>query len=63
MLLHDAVADGEAEAGALVLALLRFALGGEEGIVDAVEVLSLDACAGVLNTDEHAACAVEGGDT
>ncbi len=62
VLLHDAVADGEAKAGAFVLALLGFALGGEEGIVDAVEVLLLDAAAGVLNADDDATCAVEGGD-
>ncbi len=43
VLLHDAVADGKAQAGALVLAFLRLGLGGEEGIVDAVQMLALDA--------------------
>ncbi len=33
VLLHDAVADGETEAGALVLALLGLGFGGEEGVV------------------------------
>ena len=42
VLLHDAVGDGKAEACAFVLALLGFDLGGEEGVVDAVEVLALD---------------------
>ena len=62
VLLHDAVADGESEAGAFVLALLRLGLGGEEGIVDAVEMLALDAAAGVLDADHDAAGSVEGGD-
>ncbi len=34
VLLHDAVGDGEAEPGALVLAFFGVGLGGEEGIVD-----------------------------
>ena len=52
MLLHDAVGDGEAEAGALVLAGGRLDLGGEKGVVDAVEVFALDACAGVGDGDD-----------
>src|ERR1700722_8917070 len=43
MLLHDAVADGEAQACAFVLALLRLGLGGKERVVDAMEMLALDA--------------------
>src|ERR1700733_6804844 len=58
--LHDAVADGEAEPGAFVLSFLGLGLGGEKGIVDAVEVLLLDAITGVLNADHDATCAVEG---
>ena len=54
VLLHDSVADGKSKAGALVRAFLRFGLRGEEGIVDAVQMLALDAAAGVLNTHQHA---------
>ncbi len=45
--LDDAVGDGEAEAGAAAVAGLGRGFGGEEGIVDALEVLGRDAGAGV----------------
>ena len=47
VLLNDAVGDGEAEAGAALVARLGRGLGGEERIVDALEVLGRDAGAGV----------------
>ena len=43
VLLDDAVGDGEAQAGAAALAFLRRGLGGEERIVDALNVLRRDA--------------------
>ena len=49
VLLHDAVADREAEPGALVLAVARLGFGGEERVVDAVQMLRLDASAEVLH--------------
>ena len=45
VLLNDAVRDGEAQAGAALVA--RLCLGGEEGIVDALQMLGRDAGAGV----------------
>ena len=57
--LHDAIADCQTEAGAFVLALLRLGLGGEKGIVDAVEMLALDSAAGVLDAYEYATGGVE----
>jgi hypothetical protein len=61
VLLNDAVADGEAEAGAAALAGLGRGLGGEEGIVDALEM-----CSGAMpapeSDDDGFDVAVEGGD-
>src|ERR1035441_1496375 len=45
--LDDAVGDGEAEAGAAPVARLGHCFGGEERIVDALEILGSDAGAGV----------------
>src|SRR5216684_1357329 len=62
MFLDDAVGDGKAEAGAAGLAFARSGLGGEEGIVDALDVLGSNARSGVGNT--HAdAVAVHCGNT
>ena len=55
VLLHDSVADGKPEAGALVRAVLRLGLRRKEGIVDAVQMFLFDAAAGVLNAHEHTA--------
>src|ERR1700733_209435 len=52
--LDDAVGDGKAEPCAASLALTRRSLGGEEGIVNALDVLGRDASAGVGNADAHA---------
>jgi len=41
--LNDAVGDGEPQAGAAAVAGPDHGLGGEEGIVDALEVLGRDA--------------------
>src|SRR5208283_1835682 len=46
MLLNDTVRDGKTEAGAFVRTL-----GGEEGIVDAAEMLGRDAVAGIRYVD------------
>src|SRR5580700_3228091 len=51
VLLDDAVADREAQTGATLVA--RDVLGGEEGIVDALEVLGRDAGAGIGNHSLH----------
>src|SRR5258708_7221771 len=59
VLLHDSVADGKAEAGALMRSILRLGLRCEEWVVDAVEMFSLDAAAGVLNAHDHASGSVE----
>src|SRR5260370_6519984 len=45
--LDDAVGDGKTEAGAAGLAFARRGLGGEEGIVDALDVLGSNARSGV----------------
>ena len=58
VLLHDAVGDGEAEAGAFALAFLGCALGGEEGIVDAAEDFGRHAGAVVGDADFDDAVAV-----
>src|SRR5580704_8023933 len=58
--LHDAVGDSEPKPCAFVLSSLRLGLSGKERIVDAVKVLSLDTCAGVLDAHQHPPCAVEG---
>jgi len=58
VLLKDAVGDDEAEAGAFVLSGFGLGLGGEEGVVDPVEVLLLNSGAGILDADENAS--VEG---
>src|ERR1700680_5035427 len=50
MLLHDSIADGKSEAGALMRAVLRLGLRRKEGVVDAVEMLSLDRVAGGLDS-------------
>ena len=47
VLLNDAVGDREAESGAAPVARSGSGLGGEEGIVDALQVLGRDAGAGV----------------
>ena len=47
MLLNDAVGDGKAQAGAAALPVAGRGFGGEERIVDALEVLGRDAGAGV----------------
>src|SRR5512135_2868669 len=47
MFLNDAVGDGESQAGAAGLAVARRILGGEERIVNAVNVLLGDALAGI----------------
>src|SRR3954463_6976206 len=60
VLLHDSVAHGKAEAGAFMRSILRLCFCSEEGIVDAVEMLSLDAAARVLNPHHHPARRVEG---
>src|SRR5947209_19322801 len=62
MLLHDAVAYSQTQTGAFVFALLGLCLGSEEWIVDAMQMLALDSCPGVLDADQHATCAAEGGD-
>src|ERR1019366_9689044 len=51
VLLHDAVAYGQAKPGALVLAIARLGLGGKERVEDAMQVLLLDPSAEVL--DHH----------
>src|SRR5271154_738055 len=60
VLLKDAVGDGEAEAGAFMLAGFGLGFGGEEGIVDTVEMLEFDSGSVVLDTDEDAAVALFG---
>ena len=55
VLLQNAVADGEAEPGAFVLAGLGVGLGGEEGVEDAVQVVGFNAAAGVRNLDDDLA--------
>src|ERR1700677_5202837 len=60
VLLHDAVGDRESKPGTFVLALLRLRLGGEERVVDTMEVLALDATARVLDAHQHTARAIEG---
>src|ERR1017187_4945858 len=51
MFLHDAIADREAQPGALVLALARLGLGGEERIEDAMQMFRLNASAEILHHD------------
>src|SRR5258705_1050897 len=58
MLLHDSVADGEAETGALVRPVLWLGLRGKEGVVDAVEMFPFDAASRVLDTHQHASGSV-----
>src|SRR3972149_4831417 len=53
VLLDDAVGDRESQPGAAPLALVGRALGDEEGIVDAVDVLLRDAGAGVADGHVH----------
>ena len=53
MLLDDAVSDGQAQARAALLALLRSGLGGEERIVDALNVFLRDSAAGVGDAHAH----------
>src|SRR5258705_874925 len=60
MLLHDSVANGKAEAGALMRSILRLGLCRKEGVIDAVEMFSLDAAAGVLNAYQHTPRSIEG---
>src|SRR5665213_507072 len=62
VLLHDAVGDGEAEAGAFALAFLGGALGGEEGVVDAAEGFGGHAGTVVGDADFDDAGAVLGGE-
>src|SRR3989338_369136 len=57
VLLDDAVADGQAQAGAPA-----GGLGGEEGVVDLAQVLRGDADAGVADLDLDAAVVVAGAD-
>ena len=54
MFLNDAVGDGKAEAGTAGLAFARRGLGGEEGIVDALDVLGGNARSGVRNAHANA---------
>src|SRR5260370_16202047 len=54
MLLHDSVADGKAEAGALMSSILRLGLCCEEWVVDAVEMFSFVPPAASLNAPTHA---------
>src|SRR5271169_6750074 len=60
MFLDDAVGDGKTEAGAAGLAFARRSLGGEEGIVNALNVLGSNARSGVGHADADA-LAVERG--
>src|SRR5215831_10422367 len=53
MLLDDSIGNGKSKAGAAILALLRGRLGGEERIVDALNVFLRDAGAGIRNPDTH----------
>src|SRR5579864_29274 len=53
MFLNDAVGDREPQAGAAGLAVARRILGGEEGVVNAVNVLLGDALAGVADGHIH----------
>src|SRR5439155_1350092 len=62
MLLHDSVADGKAEAGALMRPVLRLGLRRKERVVDAVEMFPFDAASGVLDAYQHASGSVEGRD-
>src|ERR1700730_212412 len=59
MLLHDSVADGKSEAGAFGRPIHWLGLGGEEGVVDAVEMFPFDAASGVLDTYQHTSGSVE----
>src|SRR5580765_7342344 len=49
VLLDDAVGHGQAQSGASAVAGLRFVLGGEERIVDAVNVLLSNSASGVAH--------------
>src|SRR5690242_16142003 len=51
VLLDDAVGHREAKAGAAAVALLRPVLGGEERIVDPVNVFRRNAVAGISHSD------------
>src|SRR5205807_3335307 len=54
VLLNDPVCDRQTEAGATFLTILRCGLGGEEGIVNALDVLLCDSAAGIRNHYAHA---------
>ena len=47
MLLNDAVGDRQAQSGALALSFARRGLGGEERVVDALDMFLRNAGAGV----------------
>src|SRR5579871_825330 len=62
MLLHDAIAYGKAETCALVLAISRLGLGGEEWIEDTLQVFRRDASAEILYEEDDTADGFAGGD-
>src|SRR5450432_3763267 len=53
MLLNDSVGDGQAQARATRLALTRGVFGGEERVINPVDVLRRDAAAAVTDVDLH----------
>src|SRR6185312_9708261 len=54
MFLNDSVGHGKTEPGSSPLPFTGFCLGGEEWIVDAVQMLGRNAVAGVRNHDTNA---------
>src|SRR5882724_11034699 len=60
MLLHDSVADGKSETGALMRPILRLGLRRKEGVVDAVQMFLFDAASGILDPYQHTSGSVEG---